>query len=466
MMSHRKRISAVGPRPTALGCLAECRWPIAVGRDPFLWLAIVMAFGLSADPAFAQREVRIRTVAETPLPFVTTVIAPAARHVAVNDVAGVVAVGHRPKSPAHVSLFRLDAQGQIVAGEPVTITLPKPAALEPRPNYVLAMLCHPRLPLLYVWQDVEPLPENAPTDSAVSAEFDHLLIYSLEEPQPKLIMATARGTDFSCGAAAGAMAFSPALTRLYVPNMQQVDRMKKIASTVGWFVLDPDGLPAFAPPNAPTEEATTPSTSPPPLDIAAAAAARTTKLAAIEQAKAAGQPLVLRKYMEATSTFSGGPPIPYSYAPLNDDAIFVASHSGPASWVLSDRLGHICYFYLQPYVAYRYRVALHPTAPSVYIATLVYDGRINRMEHADGQFTLAPQTLSVDNFVYYSTPLVLPKSNQLAIGANGRVCLIDLAADGKFKTNAVQMTVNNPTVEAIVWSPKFEKLYVPVEKTP
>ena len=170
--------------------------------------------------------------------------------------------------------------------------------------------------------------------------------------------------------------------------------------------------------------------------------------------------------MEASAYSFSGPPMPYSYAPLNDDAIFLAGHSGPISWVLSDRLGRICYFYLQPYVAYRYRVAVHPTAPSVYIATLVYDGRINRMEHADGQFTLAPQTLSVDNFVYYSTPLLLPKSNQLAIGANGRVCLIDLDAEGKFKPSAVQMTVNNPNVEAIAWSPKFEKLYVAVEKTP
>ena len=58
------------------------------------------------------------------------------------------------------------------------------------------------------------------------------------------------------------------------------------------------------------------------------------------------------------------------------------------------------------------------------------------------------------------------KTNQLAIGANGRVCLIDLDAEGKFKPSAVQMTVNNPTVECLAWSSKFEKLYVPVEKLP
>ena len=427
--------------------------------------ATLICLVFAAGPAFAQREIRLRTVPENPLPFVTTVIAPAARHSAVSDVAGMLAVGHRPKSPTPVSFFRLDAQGQIVPGDSVTITLPKPATFGERPNQVLGLLCHPRWPLLYVWQDVEPLPDNLPTDPSVSAEFDHLLIYSLDEAQPKLILATARGPDFYCGSAAGGFALNSAATRLYVPNMQQLDRTKKLVSTIGWFELDPDGLPAFAPPNSPPEGAK--PIAPSPLsDPAAATAARTAKIAAIEQAKAAGQPLVLRKYMEATTYTFSSAPAPYCYAPFNDDAIFLAGHSGPVSWVLSDRLGRYCYFYLQPYVAYRYRVAVHPTAPSVYIATLVYDGRINRMEHADGQFTLTPQTMTNDNLVYYSTPIVLAKTNQLAIGANGRICLIDLDAEGKFKPSAVQMTVNNPTVEAIAWSPKFEKLYVPVEKMP
>src|SRR5262249_3611291 len=82
---------------------------------------------LLADTAFAQRELRLHTVPETPLPFVTTVVAPAARHVAVNDTAGVIVVGHRPKSPTHLSIYQLDPQGQIIPGDPVPITLPKPA---------------------------------------------------------------------------------------------------------------------------------------------------------------------------------------------------------------------------------------------------------------------------------------------------------------------------------------------------
>lgn len=434
-------------------------------RGPLISAAFAMTVVFPWTAAVAQREVRIKTTPETPFPFVTTVVAPATRHVVVCDVASALAVGYRLNSVPHISIFRLDAQGQLVPGDPAPITLPKPAGFGTRPNVVLAMVCHPKLQLLYVWQDVEPLPALAPTDPALVAEFDHLLVYALDEPQPKLVFATARGPDFSCGMPFGAMALNAAATRLYVPNMETTDRAKKVVSQIGWLVLDNDGLPAFAPPNSPPEDVTSPVNPPPALDIAAAAAARTAKITAIEQGKTAGQPLVLRKYQETTTTFSS-PPVPYTYAPLTDDIVFLASHSGPVSWVLSDRLGRICYFYVQPYIAYRNRVAVHPTAPSVYNVTTVYDGRMNRLEHADGQFTLAPQTLTIDGAVYYSTPLVLTKTNQLAIGANGKIVLIELAADGKFKPSAVQMTVQNPTVEAIAWSPKFERLYVPVEKMP
>lgn len=433
--------------------------------SPLTWAgAMLVLLGSAVSPAWAQREVRIKTLPETPLPFVATVVAPLARHVAVNDAAGVIAVGHRPKAPAHLSFYRLDAQGQVVAGDPVALTLPKPATFGERPNVVLAMVSHPRLPLLYVWQDVEPLPENKPTDPAISAEFDHLLIYGVDESPLKLIYATARGTDYSCGFAGGGMALNASATRLYVPNMEVTDRLKKVTNAIGWFVLDADGLPAYAPPNSPPEDVTL-IPAPAPLDAPAAAAARTAKLAAIEQAKTAGQPLVLRKYLETNTTFAYAPS-PYVYAPLNDDAVFLAGHSGPVSWVLSDRLGRICYFYMQPYVPYRYRVAVHPTAPSVYSVPVAYDSRMSRLEHAEGQFTLMPQTLTVDPAVYYSTPIVLEKTNQLAIGGNGRVICIDLDELGKFKPSAVQMTVSNPTVEAIAWSNKFGKLYVPVEKMP
>src|SRR5262249_24134093 len=157
---------------------------------------------------------------------------------AVSDPGGSLVVAHRPKSPAHLSVFRLDPQGQVIAGEPAPLTLPKPPPLGDRPNQVLGVACHPRFPLLYIWQDVpQDVLAAPPIDPSLSAEFDHLLIFSLEESPPKLLLATARGADFHCGAIVGGFALDAAGARLYVPHMQQPGPMKKPIPAIGWINL-------------------------------------------------------------------------------------------------------------------------------------------------------------------------------------------------------------------------------------
>jgi len=430
----------------------------------------------AVSPAWAQREVRIRTLVETQLPFVTTCVAPAARFASVSDVAGVLAVGHRPGSAAHVSIFRLDDQGQMAAGEPVALTLPKPASLNDRPNHVLGLVCHPRFPLLYVWQDVAPPAQPDVTiDPALSAEFDHLLIYGLDETPPKLLLATARGADFHCGAVSAGFAFDSVAGRLYVPNMQQPGPMKKPVPAIGWIRIAPDGLPAFddpsPQPNAAAGAVTTLVASAPgslavvmaPQDAVASRAAR---LAAMDVSKASGIVPVLSKYLESPTLMFGDWPCPFSYAPVSDDAVLMAGHAGPVSWVLSDRLGRFGAFYLSPYVPYRHRIGAHPRLPAAYLTFVTFDGRILRMELADGYITLAPQTVSLDNTVIYSPPLVLTKTNQVVVGAAGFVGFVELDEQGRFQAKGQRMTVNNPTVEAFAWSERFGKLYVPLEKTP
>lgn len=432
-----------------------------------LWLA-------PETPAWAQRELRIKTLAPTPLPIVSTLVAPAARIAVVNDLAGVLAVAHRPKSPAHLSIFRLDAQGQLVPGEPAPMMLPKPPALGDRPNQVLGMVTHPRYPLLYVWQDVPPNdPPTVAIDPTQSAEFDHLLIYSLEESPPRLLLAACRGPDFHCGAIVGGFALDSAATRLYIPNMQQPGPLKTLVPSIGWIRLAPDGLPAVV--EAKTVipgvagAASAGGASAPPAPILAppeAAASRAARLPALEAAKIPGAATIFSIYREPPNTPFGDWPSPYGYAPLSDDAVVMAGVAGPVSWVLSDRLGRFGIFYLHPYLVYRYRVVAHPKLPVVYVTVPGYDARIVRFEHADGYLTLTPQTLLIDNAVMHSQLLYLPRTNQLAMGANGQVCLVDLDAAGRLIGKGVQMTVNNPQVEAVAWSERFGKLYVPVEKTP
>ena len=332
---------------------------------------------------------------------------------------------------------------------------------------MIGLTCHPRFPLLYVWQDVEQPPTDGPfIDPAMSAEFDHLLIYSLEETQPRLLFAAARGADFCCGNASGGFALDTAATRLYVPNMQQPDKMKKMITAIGWLSLDPDGLPAFAKPDEKSDESPSPAVKGPRLEPPAATASRVVRLAQWEQAKASGQPLVMRTAKEVSLQFSYVYAAPSAYGPIDDDGVLLAAAAGVMSWNLSDRLGKFNYLYLLPQVPNRYRLAMHPLLPVVYVTTLVYDGRITRMEYADGHLTLLPQVVSLDNIVTHSPGQVLTKRNQLAVGAVGCVCLVDLDDRGRFKPQGYRVTVNSPTVETIAWSPKLDRLYVPVEKSP
>lgn len=431
--------------------------------------AIVATWLALAAPAWAQREVRIRALEESPAPFVTTCVAPAARLAAVSDVAGVLVVAHRPGAPAPLSVFRLDDQGQVTADEPVSLALARPAALGDRPNYALGIACHPRFPLLYVWQDVQRPPPETTIDPAASAEFDHLSIFTLDETPPRLLLATARGSDFHCGADAGGFALDAAATRLYAPNMQQPGAMQKPVPAIGWINLAPDGLPVFDDPAVVAGEdpaATAPPPPAAPLSPAEAAASREARMSAIAQAQASGAPLVLSRYLEsAVVTFSDWPS-PYSYAPISDDAVLLTSYSGPVSWVLSDRLGRFGYFFFTPYIPYRYRMTAHPTLPVAYVSVVAYDGRILCMRHADGYFTLTPQALLLDNVVIHSPPLILTGTQQVVVGAVGKICFADLNAEGRFKATGSQMTVNNPQVEALTWSERFGRLYVPVETTP
>ena len=61
------------------------------------------------------------------------------------------------------------------------ISLAKPAALAARATYPLAITFHPKLPLLYVWQDIEAVtPRAEATDAPVYKEFDHVLVYDID----------------------------------------------------------------------------------------------------------------------------------------------------------------------------------------------------------------------------------------------------------------------------------------------
>ena len=116
----------------------------------FSLLAALMLL-IVVSPAHAQREVVVKDVPDSQVPNLMSVVAPGARCAAVSEVAGILAIGHKPGTGPHVSLFRLDAEGKPTDAPPMTITLPRPDSLNAHPNFPLSLAFHPAFGLLYVW---------------------------------------------------------------------------------------------------------------------------------------------------------------------------------------------------------------------------------------------------------------------------------------------------------------------------
>lgn len=398
------------------------------------WLrtaAIVPLIGLTAflPLSHGQNEIHVLDVPDSVIDFLVPVTVPPSYCAAVGDAFGWLALGHRSgTSPHQVSLFRLDPQGK-PAATPVALTLPRPATLGNIPSYPLGLVFHPKLPLLYVWQDFQAEKPNENLAQPGLNEFDHLLIYQLSDPAPKLLQALCRGVGYGHGNFAGTLALNATANRLYVPNLRPNLKTPTIGA-VAYLDLDAAGLPV------------SPSTA---------------------ADKANPYPEV-RRHSPANSH--------YYYLPagvgfhlVSDDMVIVGLPNGPATWDMGNRRAWSNQLLPAPIVGagYLYRSAGHPTLPVVFSSTLGHSWAC-RMEHADGYLTLAPQRAALDGVTLHSYPIVLARRNQVAFGGINKVYLIGLDDQGRFKNSRVQAVVVNPKVEALVYSEKFDRLYVTVEK--
>jgi hypothetical protein len=389
---------------------------------------LLSAFGfLLPCPARAQTEVKIPEVADSTIANLIQVPGPPAGCAALSDSAGVLAIGHKSGITPHVSFFRLSAQGKPIAAPPAAnLTLPRPAGLVKYPNYPLSLVFHPKLPLLYVWQDIAKAETPTPAEVQAYQEFDHLLIYRIDEEQPKLLQALGRGPLFAYGTVAGTVALNAAGTRLYVPNLYAPPPAGKPpdAAVVGYLKLDDAGLP---------------------------------------QGKGDGPTGKVGRVAPATAAF---PDVPagLGFIPISDDVVLVGGGYGPVSWNEADRHGRFNVVALHAFFGlyYRDRIAGHPTLP-VLVASVVGYSWVCRMEHADGVLTLTPQVAVLEGATLRSQPVFLGRHNQVAFGGENKVYMLSLDDKGHFQRQRVQAAVPCPAVEALVYSEKLDRLYVAVE---
>jgi hypothetical protein len=200
-------------------------------------------FLMAVSTASAQPAITLPKPLKGKLPELVPVTAPSATCLAIAEAHGWLAFGHDVTyKDAQVSLVRLDAKGNPAAYS-IPLKLPPLApTLAKFANYPLALAFHPRLPLLYVWQEINVPFGNPPAAPLPGLEqFDHLLIYSVAKDTPELIVGLCRGPYFLYGMTGGGLAVDKTGSYLYVPNMKDPKNYSNFL--FGRFALDEAGLP-------------------------------------------------------------------------------------------------------------------------------------------------------------------------------------------------------------------------------
>jgi hypothetical protein len=401
----------------------------------------LLALLASAAPASAQPHITLAPVKDGKLPNLVSVPAPDARAVALSESLGLLAFCHdRNYADAQVSLVRLDAKGN-PAAYATTLKLPKPAALTKVNNYALAAAFHPRLPLLYVWQDHALNYTNPPPPLPPEAkDFDHLCVYNVAKDPPELVVALCRGHEFPFAKQAGGLAVDRTGEHLYVPNIRDAKNLG--FERFGRFPLDADGLPRLDDKDAKL-----------PLP------ARAKRLTELNAAKGTVPPqLTPIEYVNIFpfSYFGAG----HTLVSVSRDAVIGGGPYGLVTWRPDDK--DVALIGLPIKLPGSTLLTTDPTRPLLYVTRGGTDS-VFRVGNDEGYLTLLPLQITFPDTLLTSPPAVLTKGSRLAVGGHYHVYVVGLDKEGRPAKDATRVRVLNPQVRALVYSERFDRLYVGVE---
>lgn len=400
-------------------------------------LAIVGLILVGASGVAAQQQVTLPPPKSGTLANLTRVMVPETRNVALGEAQSVLAFCHDLKYPAgHVSLVKLDAKGN-PAPYAISWKIPHSPALVKHPNFAISAAFHPKLPLLYVWQDLNiPYSNSPPATPAELMTFDHLHIYSLAKEPPELIASLCRGPQYQFGFSGGQVHVDAAAEHLYVPNLREVKNPGVLI--FGRFKLDPDGLPF--------------------IDDAQAKQPAAVRVKALSAANPAPQQIcpIDYVYLFPMNPWGAG----HSFIPMGKDAILSSSHYGAMTWRPNDKPFQM--YGLPLRTRGNHLLCAHPALPAVF-ATAADTDSFNRFEQSDGFVTGLPRQYTLEKHRFTSAPAVLPKQKLLAIGGQHHVYVFSLDDLGYPALEATKVHVFNPEIRALVYSEKFDRLYVGAE---
>jgi hypothetical protein len=371
--------------------------------------------------------------------YLTQIVVPDASCAAVSDALSLLVIGSNTPGDKQLAVFKLDAAGKPGA-EPVWLALPKPEALAAKPNYPLGVLFHPRLPILYVWQDVDaPLTkgEKRPPLAKEYLEFDHLLVYGIKGGALELVQTTAGGDGFKCGLKAGTIGLDHGAKNLFVPNASGETADE---AGIAFFALDEEGVPGETPEESADQKGKqvknlTPSKSP----------KKTLKPVLLPRQLRTGH------YFPSGTGWHGG-----------SEAIIMGGHSGcmmadfhngglRQTWFTIPILTGSCF------------ITGHPTLPALYMC-LHDHNHLYYIAQVNGYVTLLPQIALVSGTHLDGLPVVLTKQSRLAVTEAKSVHLLGLNAEGKFDGKDQMLPLPGGVGKGLAYSEKLGRLFVAVDK--
>ena len=407
---------------------------------PLLLLLVSSLF----SPSIRAQPLETITLKSGTIANLTPVMAHQARCVALSEKLGLLAFGHERAYPdAQISIFKLDEQGKpapfaTTLKMPLPETLRKLDKLKPS-NQVSSLAFHPRLPLLYVWRDVNLLWTIPPKFNAETKDYDHLLVYDVAKNPPELVLSLCRGLEYLHGAVTGGLAVDPEGEALFIPNLRD------LSTPTFWrfarLLLDADGLPNVWGDAVSAKE---------PVPV------RLKKLSAWnEDPKSSPRD---RTPLELLTIFGhGGTQSLWAYSKA---VAFAGGLNGVFSWRPDDK--EICLTSVGLKKAGYTFLTSHAKVPALF-AVRHHSDSFFRVDQVEGYLSLLPRQWILPERKLLGTPALLIKSNQLAIGGEHRIYVISLDAQAMPRREAIQMHVFNPAVQTLVYSEKFDRLYVSVD---
>jgi len=409
-----------------------------------------MMRGLSAFVAFLVATASVsgqpKTVFAPPkkgtIENTSLVAAHQSRWAAVSDVHNLLVFCHDRVYPdAHVSLVKLvDAKG-LPAPYATQLKLPRPEGLAKIPNYALSAALHPKLPLLYVWQDISVHYSNPPGKEPPDLKsFDHLVIYNLAKEPPEVLAAFCRGTEFIYGQAAGGLAIDAGGSYLYVPNLRELTNAGSLR--LGRFPLDADGLPLLSDKDAKE-----------PVPV------RGKRLMDANAVKPLSPPdLTPVEYVNLfpMSGYGAGT----CFHPVGKDVVIAGGHGGLMSWRPDDKISTLSS------LPFRHSghvlIGAHPSLPALFATCHRHDqpDSFFRAEQVEGYLSLLPRQYVIPGAQLTSPPMVVAKGKKLVVGGHHFLYQFKLDDKGMPLPDVTQMQVYNPMVRAMAYSEKFDRLYV------